>query len=323
ISPVPVTRAGISRFARFAWWVVGYTLLVILFGAVVRITGSGAGCGQHWPSCNGQVLELPHTLKTAIEYSHRATSELSGLAVLALLIWGFRTHPAGDGVRSPAVVAAIFIVIEALVGRHLVRHGLVVNDASVSRAIVMPLHLVSTSILMAALGLCAYRATVPRVPGARLPPRIFWLFACTAVCVLFVSATGALTALGDTVYPVQTSGLSARLQEDQGASAHFLQRLRLIHPLLALLGAGLMLRLGSTAHRFAQGGAAHLLGPALTGLVLMQVLAGVLNVLLSAPAHMQLLHLTLANLAWLALVLLFAAARDSGGRGEADQFTQS
>jgi cytochrome c oxidase assembly protein subunit 15 len=323
-SPLPATAGsdaskhpkGCSRFGRYAWAVLAYTLLVILFGAVVRITGSGAGCGQHWPSCNGQVLELPHTLKTAIEYSHRATSALSGFAVLGLVVWAFRAYAAGSGVRTPALVSGVFIVIEALVGRLLVRHGLVVNDASVWRAIVMPLHLVSTSVLMAALALCAYRASVPRpsrASRAELPPRVRWLFVLAALCVLTISATGALTALGDTVYPVQAATLAARLSEDHAAGAHFLQRLRVIHPLVAVLGAALLLRLGLRAPRLADNRLGRALGPLLVGVVIAQLLAGLLNVLLSAPGYLQVIHLTLANLAWLALVLLYAAARDGQG----------
>ena len=84
-----------ARFARFARTLLGYTLGVILFGAGVRITDSGAGCGQHWPTCNGEVLHLPKSLHTLIELTHRLTSGLSLLAVLGLLIGAFRLYPRG------------------------------------------------------------------------------------------------------------------------------------------------------------------------------------------------------------------------------------
>src|SRR5450432_3013436 len=100
-----------GRFARYAWLLLGYTLLVILFGAVVRITGSGAGCGQHWPSCNGGLLQMPQTLKTAIEYTHRVTSGLSVLAIIGLLGAAFRIYPAGHATRGAASLAFAMILV--------------------------------------------------------------------------------------------------------------------------------------------------------------------------------------------------------------------
>ena len=123
-----------TRFGRFAWALLGYTLFVILFGAVVRITGSGAGCGQNWPSCNGELLHLPRTLKTGIEYGHRFTSGLSVLSLIALLWSAFRVFPRGHTVRRAAVTAFAMIIVEALIGALLVRARLVENDASVARA---------------------------------------------------------------------------------------------------------------------------------------------------------------------------------------------
>ena len=148
-----------QRFARFAWALLGYTLLVILFGAVVRITGSGAGCGQHWPSCNGALLQMPQTLKTAIEYTHRATSGLSVLAIIALLVAAFRVFPRGHATRAAAVMAFAMILVEALIGALLVKLRLVENDASFARILVLPLHLISTALLTGALTWCAWFAS--------------------------------------------------------------------------------------------------------------------------------------------------------------------
>lgn len=72
------------RFARYAWFTTGFTVLVILWGAVVRATGSGAGCGNHWPSCNGQIIPWPAQIETLIEFIHRITSGLSGLLAPAV-----------------------------------------------------------------------------------------------------------------------------------------------------------------------------------------------------------------------------------------------
>src|SRR6187551_827543 len=150
------------RFARFARALLGYTLGVILFGAGVRITDSGAGCGQHWPTCNGEVLHLPKSLATLIELTHRLTSGVSMLAVLALLIGAFRLYPRGHVVRASAAFSFVMIVIEALLGMLIVLMRWVVHDASFGRIFALPLHLISTALLTAALTWCAYYASVPR-----------------------------------------------------------------------------------------------------------------------------------------------------------------
>ncbi|HEY3253008.1 MAG TPA: COX15/CtaA family protein, partial [Polyangiaceae bacterium] len=159
-----------ARFARFARALLGYTLGVILFGAAVRITDSGAGCGQHWPSCNGEVLHLPKSLATLIELSHRLTSGLSVLCILGLLIGAFWLYPRGHVVRTSAVFSFVMILIEALIGMLIVLMRWVVHDASFGRIFALPLHLVSTAILTAALTWCAYFASVPDdTRGAPLP----------------------------------------------------------------------------------------------------------------------------------------------------------
>ncbi|HEX7452478.1 MAG TPA: COX15/CtaA family protein, partial [Polyangiaceae bacterium] len=185
------TEEPSGHFARYAWLLLGYTLLVILFGAVVRITGSGAGCGQHWPSCNGELLQMPQTLKTAIEYAHRITSGLSVLAIIGLLGAAFRIYPPRHAARRAAALAFSMILIEALIGALLVKLRLVENDASFGRILVLPLHLMSTALLTAALAWCAYFAnrgwlTVRPVTGtARL------LLFLAGLGILLVSATGA------------------------------------------------------------------------------------------------------------------------------------
>jgi cytochrome c oxidase assembly protein subunit 15 len=311
--PVAETAGAASgareRFSRYAWGLLGYTLLVILFGAVVRITGSGAGCGQHWPTCNGELLRLPRTLKTTIEYTHRATSGLSVLAIIALLALAFRLYPRGHAARKASTVAFVMILVEALIGAALVRLHLVENDASLGRALVLPLHLVSTALLTAALAWCAFFAS--RSPhGARaLPagPRALLLLA--GLGVLAVSATGAITALGDTVYPVHAAGLAARLQEDQGASAHLLQRMRGVHPFLAMAVAAFVAYVAAVMPAYRTSPDVKRASVAVAACVSLQVLAGALNVWLSAPGPLQVTHLLLANFTWISLILLAAALR--------------
>jgi len=295
-------------FARYAWALLTYTLFVILFGAVVRITGSGAGCGQHWPSCNGEILQLPHTVKTAIEYTHRATSGISVLAIIALLVSGFRLYPPGHPVRSAATLAGVMILVEALLGAMLVKLHLVENDASLTRALVLPLHLVSTALLTAALAWCSYFAGATQAPRA-LPNGARALLLLAGFGVLLVSATGAVTALGDTVFPVRASGLAARLQEDQGASAHLLQRMRALHPFLAIGVAAFVAYAAMVLPGYRSSRDVKRAALALAGCVCLQVLAGALNVLLSAPGYLQVVHLLLANFTWISLIVLTGALR--------------
>src|SRR5262249_41187531 len=83
-TPATISKSGLSPLARFAWFVVAYNIAVILWGAYVRATGSGAGCGSHWPLCNGQVLPSAAQTQTLIEFTHRVTSGLS-LVLMAVL----------------------------------------------------------------------------------------------------------------------------------------------------------------------------------------------------------------------------------------------
>lgn len=87
------------RFAAFAWANVAYNLLVILWGAFVRATGSGAGCGDHWPLCDGQVIPRAPSTEMLIEFTHRLTSGVALLGAVALLVWAFRAYGRGHRVR--------------------------------------------------------------------------------------------------------------------------------------------------------------------------------------------------------------------------------
>lgn len=295
-----------DRFRRLAWAVLGYTVLVILFGAWVRITGSGAGCGEHWPSCHGELVPRTPTVATIIEFTHRVTSGLCLISVLALVWLARRVFPPGHAARRGAALAVLFTITEALVGAGLVRFGLVDKDDSVARAVVMAIHLVNTSLLTGALAYTAWRAR-PSTAVAT-PPRRAALWLGTAIVgLLVVGVSGAVTALGDTLFPAQQLGLAGRIAEDHGAGAHFLQRLRVFHPFIAV-GLGLFVMVVANALSGPQSsaevrrwGAVVMLG------VLVQVAAGVVNILLSAPGWMQIVHLLLGTGLWIA-VIVFALA---------------
>src|SRR6266849_5083339 len=107
-------------FAVFAWSVLAYNILVNLWGALVRATGSGAGCGGHWPLCNGDVLPEAPQVATVIELTHRVMSGIALIAVLALFAWAFQAYPRRHSARRWAGWSLMFIVTEALLGAALV-----------------------------------------------------------------------------------------------------------------------------------------------------------------------------------------------------------
>jgi heme A synthase len=206
-------------------------------------------------------------------------------------------------VRLGAALAVLFTITEALVGAGLVRVGLVDKDDSVARAVVMAIHLVNTSLLTAALAYTAWRARVSGPP--QTPPRRAGLWLGAAIVgLLIVGVSGAVTALGDTLFPAQLQGLAGRLAEDHGAGAHFLQRLRVFHPFLAV-GIGLyVLVIANTLSSGPQASAdARRWGGVVMLGVLVQVAAGVANILLSAPGWMQVVHLLLGTGLWIAVIV--------------------
>ncbi len=289
---------GIKRFARFAWGVLIYNVAVVLWGAFVRATGSGAGCGGHWPLCNGDVVPRAPTIATLIEYTHRAMSGLALASVVALCVWAFRAYPAGSRVRKYAALSAVFLGLEALLGAGLVLFDYVAHNASVGRAFYLALHLANTQVLLAMLAATAWLACRPdAVLAWSRPPKA--VLAALPLTVL-LAMTGAVAALGDTLFP--PASVRAGMAQDFSAAAHFLVRLRSIHPVLAVASGAFLV--------FAASGAMKASRPARNTallvwlLVLIQIVAGAVNIALLAPVWMQLMHLLIADLLWIALVLM-------------------
>lgn len=278
--------------AGFAWAVLGYTVFVILFGAVVRITGSGAGCGQHWPTCHGEVAHLPSTIETAIELTHRLTSGLSLLFALLLIALSRRRFAPGHVARRAAWVSLFFLLVEALIGAGLVLFELVADDDSLARAVVMAIHLSNTSLLTGAMALTAW-AWSDRPPRLSLRGATARLLGTALFAIILISMSGAVTALGDTLYPV-----SERVAEPR----HFLEQTRVVHPVVAILLSAYVWWAVSRATR---GGSLAPMAIAVKAALACQLFLGALNVWLSAPGWMQVVHLAVAKGVWVVL-LLFA-----------------
>ena len=286
------------RFAVYSWVVVAYNLVVIMWGAFVRATGSGAGCGRHWPLCNGEVIPRSANTEMMIEFSHRISSGLALLSVVVLLIWAFRAYPKGYLVRRGAVVAMFFMVLEALVGAGLVLFEYVATNVSVARAWWMAGHLVNTFFLLAALALTAWWASGHRPLMLRGQGWFPLLLLPGLLGMLILGASGAVTALGDTLL------LNANMRPEDSALLATLIDLRIYHPLLAMAVGLLLLATVLFAVSRRPSGQTRRLAWLLGGLFITQLLVGAFNVALKAPVPIQLIHLLLSNLIWISLVLL-------------------
>ncbi len=294
------------KFARFAWGVLGLNIVVILWGAFVRATGSGAGCGSHWPLCNGEVIPRAEQVETLVEFIHRLTSGLALLAVLLLFVWGRRISGRGEPVRLGVNLSLFFIITEALVGAGLVLFGWTADDDSIGRAVSIVVHLVNTFLLLASLSLTAWWASGNVGGGLERRGALLWWLGLGIAGALLMGASGALTALGDTLFPA--GSLAEGVSRDFSPTAHFLERLRVLHPVVAVLVSVYLIAVAYFHNFNAYGAAPARLARLLIGLLLVQLAAGLVNVLLLAPVWMQIVHLLLADSVWITLVLLSAAS---------------
>jgi heme A synthase len=293
-----------SRFSKYAWFIVAFLILVILWGAVVRATGSGAGCGNHWPSCNGEIIPTPEAIETMIEFGHRVTSSLSGLLIIFLLVWAFRGKFAVNQrfIRAMAIMTFIFILIEGGLGAALVRFELVAENSSSFRAVMVALHLGNTLILLAFATLTAWAATIKETISFGKMNPIKWGVVIALVAYIFLASIGAVTALGDTLFPVET--LAEGIQQDLDPTAHFLIDLRIYHPIVAIVVSVYLFAYAYWIRRKPLNASTERALNWMNIVIILQIIAGFVNVALLAPIWMQLLHLALADSLWIILVLL-------------------
>jgi heme A synthase len=296
---VPFWFTRLAAFTGFAWFVLAWNIAVVLWGALVRITGSGAGCGNHWPDCNGQFTPNA-TTATLIEYTHRAMTGLDSVLVAALLIWAFRAYPRRHPVRLGAALSGLFLVTEALIGAALVKLEHVARNASTGRGYSLSAHLINTLTLLACLALTAWWSRGK--PGINARGRAGAMAAISLAVVMVLGISGAIAALGDTLYPAKT--WAAGLTQDFDPAASIFVRLRVLHPVIAAGSAAWLLFYGVSSGR--RRPEVRSAAGIMLGFLGAQVLAGTTNLLLLAPGWMQIIHLLLADLLWISLVLLCA-----------------
>jgi cytochrome c oxidase assembly protein subunit 15 len=312
--------AGSRRaFGHFAWALLAYNVAVVLWGAYVRVSFSGDGCGAHWPFCNGQVIPHAMATATAIEYMHRVMTGLDSAAVIVLCVWAFLAYPRLHAVRLFSTLSLVFLFVEALLGAGLVLLRYVAHDQSAGRAVYLSAHLTNTMLLLAALTIAAWVASSneDQIGWRRIPSRLWW----AGGIVVLVSITGAIAALGDTLYPAPS--LAVGLQRDFSNSSSLLLRLRLVHPLLAVAGAGYVVWTAATFLR-QTGEPGRRAAARVIAVVLFQLAAGAVNLTLLAPVWMQLIHLFLADVVWISVVVMtMEGARQSPAHFEAAELCRS
>jgi len=289
------------RLSTWAQSLLAVTVLVILWGAFVRVTGSGAGCADHWPLCNGELFPRSPRLATVIELTHRVTSSLAGLLSIVVFFLARRCGPSGSGLRRAAGIGLFLMLLEGAIGALLVKKGLVAKDTSEARALVVGIHLCNTFLLLGAQLATLHLARRGRLRfrGTGMLPI---LLLGSMVLFVLLGASGAVTALGDTLFPA--GSLAAGVRQDFEAQAHFLVRLRIWHPLLAIAVGALIVYLAQQVRAVYRSPETARWATLVTAGYLAQVVLGSLNLLLLAPAVIQILHLLLADLIWLALVQL-------------------
>jgi len=313
----------LTKLAVYAWAVLLVNLGVILWGAYVRATGSGAGCGSHWPLCNGEVLPRAPQIETIIEFAHRLSSGAAFLLVVILLVWVLRSTPKRHPTRLGASLAMFFMVTEALVGAALVLFEWVAHDASLGRVISISIHLVNTFLLLACLALTAWWASGGDPIKLSQQGMITMVLAIGIAGMLILGVSGAITALGDTLFP--SGSLTEGLSQDFAPTAHFLIRLRVWHPLIAISTGFYIIFISILISFLRSYSLPRKLAIGLCLLIVLQWAAGLVNVILLAPVPMQLIHLLLADLVWILLVLFSAtvlAEREVVSQAEAVRLDQ-
>jgi cytochrome c oxidase assembly protein subunit 15 len=298
-------RRGLSGYAA---GVLCFMVLVILWGAVVRATGSGAGCGDNWPLCNGDFFPHHPRIATIIEFTHRSMSGICTALVAALVAWTFWARPRGDRARKAVVWCGILLITEALLGALLVLGGYVDRNTSDMRAVVQCVHFTNTMLLLAALTLTWWWLRTPAVHVERSPKSHLAAWSALLFTIL-TGATGSVAALADTLFP--SPSVRAGFAQDFAPGAPLLVHMRWMHPAAALLALVativLCFHLSLQARRW------------IGALLLLQIALGLADLFALAPVSLQVLHLLGADLFWIALVaaasdLIFAAkpVRETG-----------
>ena len=288
---------SLRKLALVQCW---YLLAVIIYGALVRATLSGAGCGAHWPLCNGQVLPEITQLATAIEFIHRLSSGLCLPLALLVLFVAIKQRRLFSTAYGFAWGTLGFVVIEALIGASLVLLEHVAYNRSQYRAVSISIHLLSSNFLLACALLTWNFSKKSHLFTLRSPVPLRYLLT-SAGLILATNFSGAFTVLADTLFP--SASLANSFAESVNSASHLFVRMRIFHPFFAMAAACGVLFLRAKAVRFHQEG--ERFRQYILGLYLGQGLLGLSNILWPAALLLQLAHLLGAELIWLSFIMLW------------------
>jgi heme A synthase len=290
-----------SVFTAFAWGVVGYNLLVILWGVFLRASKSGDGCGTHWLTCHGEIIPSAPAFKTVIEFSHRVTSLIAGILVIILVISAFRVFGKGSKVRRFAVASLILIILEGLIGAGLVLTGNTAENWTPTRPLWMGAHLINTFTLVAVLTMTAWFSARKGFERFRLQTNHVVVFFASLFAIFLMGMSGSLAALSNMFF--SSVSIAEGIAQDFDKASPLIVRLRISHPIISVISAvglamsAIWLESQKMGNRWTR---------SLIWLLLIQMVTGVLTIFTGAPIAMQLLHLLLADLAWIAFILMWA-----------------
>jgi heme A synthase len=301
-----------DRFARYAWFVLAYNIVVILWGVFLRASLSGDGCGEHWLTCGGEVIPSAPQLKTQIEFFHRITSSLAGITVIVLLVaavvkWKRNKTAQNRLVLRMSIASLLFIVIEGIIGGLLVLTGNTAANWTPARPFWMAAHLVNTFTLIAILALTAWFASGgKRFSIFKAERNILLLLLLGTLGIFIVGMSGSVAALSSMLFPSST--LSEGIAKDFSATSHYILRLRIFHPILSIMtGVFLIFLAGFLRKKDEQNPHTRRWANVLSITVLIQFASGAVTLLMLAPIVLQLIHLFLADLVWIAFVLMTAS----------------
>lgn len=293
---------------RIAYAAIVMAYVQIVFGAIVRITGSGMGCGDHWPKCHGSWLPDLGSAQTAIELTHRVWGALLGIAIIALYLVALRIRkrgePGGAKIFRSAQVSLLLVVIVGLLGREAVRLGL--------HPFVVVVHLTGAMAVLGALIVTAIRAGgFGASADLSATSQKTFRGAGVAVMLTFLALVlGALTA-NTAGAPYACRGFPwCRMDMTPGGPLH----VHLTHRVIAF--ALLFHLMGIVIGVVRRGEPPVITRWAWTafGAVIAQVMIAAALVESSLPASLRSIHQAVGTLVWIA-VFTFAMLARRGARG--------
>lgn len=287
-----------AQYRKFAFSLLVYTILVILWGAWVRISHSGDGCGDTWPLCHGQLIPEAQRGKTWVEYGHRLMSGIYGLVVIYFWWVSRKVFPKGHLARWLALLTLIFTLTEALLGAKLVLFKLVTDNATPYRAFVMALHQLNSFMLTGVIALSLASASLNfSLPKPTKEDRRYRLFPWI---IVLIGITGAWASLSNSLFP--SDDLFQAFMADFSSESHFLVRLRGLHPVLALIGGGSLALFFWLKAQTSESIPVTRRSLQMSLCLMIAIVFGVLTLLLHAPGWMKIAHLGLAHITWIVLL---------------------